>query len=275
MSGKSTACIGLAVGAILCASPLQAQTIENINSEYSTARLIVASSSRDARVNVGVARLTGELTENGDRQPTAIHFQIYPADKDPKKEVLPGSASYNENAWNNTDIRFQSQHVERIDENSVRVSGTLTATYITRWGDYGPFHFLGPTWETPVLHTGTQQVTFVLERPGQVETGEWIATSSVSRSAFPALWNAVVTTNWAPFVADGKRVAPLPRTDIRCTVPLDTNAEDFRGEVCSGTTLATTPEPEGPQSAAQGKHASQAMAEELQIRLYIRLVQRP
>jgi hypothetical protein len=38
--------------------------------------------------------LTGELTENGDRQPTTNHFQVYPADKDPI-EVLPGSAVYN------------------------------------------------------------------------------------------------------------------------------------------------------------------------------------
>jgi len=40
------------------------------------------------------SRLTGELTENGDRRPTAIHFQVYPADKNPI-EVLPGSAVYN------------------------------------------------------------------------------------------------------------------------------------------------------------------------------------
>jgi len=275
MSSKSTACIGLAVGTILCASPLQAQTVENINSQYSTARLIVASSSRDARINVGVARLTGELTENGDRQPTAIHFQIYPADKDPN-EVLPGSAPYNENAWNNTAIRFQSQHVERIDENSVRVSGTLTATYITRSAHYGPFRsYYGPIWGPPVTHTSTQQVTFVLQRLGQAGSGEWMATSSVSRSAFPVLWNAVVTTSWAQFVADGGMVEPFPRTDIRCTVPLDTNITDFSGEVCSGTALATMPEPEGPQpaaSTARGRHASQEMAEELQIRLHLRLI---
>src|ERR1700746_492906 len=250
MISRSTAWIGLAVAAVLSAGPLEAQTIENIDSQHSTARLIIASSARDARINVGVARLTGELTENGDRQPTAIHFQIYPADKNPI-EVLPGSTLYNENSWNNTDIGFQSQRVERIDENSVRVSGTLTARYITRSAYYGPFRpYYGPTWGPPVMHTSTQQVTFVLQRLGQAGPGEWMATSSVSRSAFPGLWDAGVTTNWAPFVADRRLVEPFPRTDIRCSIPLDTNIADFSGEVCSGTALATMPEPEGPQPAA-------------------------
>jgi hypothetical protein len=275
MNSRSTAWIGLAVAAILCSSPLQAQTIENIDSQHSTARLIVASSARDARINVGVARLTGELTENRDRQPTAIHFQIYPADKNPN-EALPGSALYNENAWNNTGIRFLSQYAERIDEKSVRVDGMLTATYITRSADYGPFRsYYGPTWGPPVTHTSTQQVTFLLQRLGQAGPGEWMATSSVSRSAFPVLWNAAVTTNWAPFVADGRLVEPFPRTDIRCAVPLGTNITDFSGEVCSGTALPTMPEPEGPQlaaSAARGRHASREMAEELQIRLHLRLI---
>ena len=89
MSSRSTAWIGLAAAAILRARPLQAQTIGHIDSQHPTARVIIASSARDARINVGVARLTGELTENGDRQPTAVHFQIYPADKNPI-EVLPG-----------------------------------------------------------------------------------------------------------------------------------------------------------------------------------------
>jgi hypothetical protein len=275
MSSRSTAWIGSAVAAILWASPLQAQTIEGIDSQHSTARLIIASSTRDARINVGVARLTGELTENADRQPTAIHFQIYPADKI-LIEVLPGSVFYNENAWNNTYIGFQSQHVERIDENSMRVSGTLTARYITRSAYYGPIRsYYGPTWGPPVMHTSTQQVSFVLQRLGQARSGEWIATSSVSRSAFPVLWNAVVTTNWAPFEADGRLVEPFPRTDIRCGIPLGTNMTDFNGEACSGTALGTMPEPEGPQpaaSAARGKHASQEMAEELQIRLHLRLI---
>lgn len=275
MNSRRTAWTGLAVAAILCASPLRAQTIENIDSQHSTARLILASSAGDARNNLGVARLTGQLTENGDRQPTAIHFQIYPADKSPI-EVLPGSALYDENSWNNTDIGFQSQHVERIDETSVRVRGTLTARYISRSAYYGPFRsYYGPTWGPPVMHTSTQQVTFVLQRLGQDGSGEWIATSSVSRSAFPVLWNAVVTTNWAPFVADGRLVEPFPRTDIRCRIPLDANITDFNGEVCSGTALPTMPEPERPQpapSAARGRHASQEMAEELQIRLHLRLI---
>jgi hypothetical protein len=275
MSSRSTAWIGLAVAAILSTSPLEAQTIENIDSQHSTARLIIALSARDARINVGLARLTGELTENGDTQPAAIHFQIYPADKNPI-EVLPGSALYNENSWNSTDIGFQSQRVERIDENSVRVSGTLTARYITRSAYYGSFRsYYGPTWGPPVMHTSTQQVTFLFQRLGQAGYGEWIATSSVSRSAFPVLWNAVVTTNWAPFVADGRLVEPFPRTDIRCSIPLDTNITDFSSEVCSGPALATMPEPECPQpaaSAARGRHAPHEMAEELQIRLHLRLI---
>jgi hypothetical protein len=166
MSSRSTAWIGLAAAAILRARPLQAQTIGHIDSQHSTARVIIASSARDARINVGVARLTGELIENGDRQPAAIHFQIYPADKI-LIEVLPGSALYNENAWNNTDIGFQSQHVEGIDEKSVRVSGTLIARYITRSAYYRPFRsYYGPTWGPPVMHTSTQQLTFVLQRLG-------------------------------------------------------------------------------------------------------------
>jgi hypothetical protein len=89
MGSRGTAWIELSVAVTLSACPL-----EYIDSQHSTARLIIASSARDARINVGIARLTGELTENGDRQPTTNHFQVYPADKDPI-EVLPGSAVYN------------------------------------------------------------------------------------------------------------------------------------------------------------------------------------
>jgi hypothetical protein len=125
------------------------------------------------------------------------------------------------------------------------------------------------------MQTGTQQVTFVLQRFGQAGSGEWIATSSTSRSAFPVLWNAVVTTNRAPIVADGRLVEPFPRTDIRCGIPLDTNITDCSGEMCSGTALARMPELEGPQpaaSAARGRHAPKERAEELQIRLHLRLI---
>jgi len=55
MSSRSTAWIGLSVAVILRASPLEAQTIDNIDSQHSTARLIIASSARDARINVGIA----------------------------------------------------------------------------------------------------------------------------------------------------------------------------------------------------------------------------
>lgn len=256
---------------ILSASPAFAQTtVLNIDPGDSTARLFVASSDRpDARINVGVARLSGDITESANNSlPTAFAFQIFAADRsaqllqsksqEPAPHPLYGAS--------NTLLTFKSKAVEPVDANTFRVRGDLTATYITRYATYDPYKaYSGPSYGPVVTHTTTRDVTFLFRTPPHSKarrakkgTAEWSATTSVPSSAFPGLWNAVVTTDWPTFVAAekcvmpssttgypsgescaGKVVEPEPRTDIRCVMP--SVGEDFSGVVCTGKPLSLVP----------------------------------
>jgi polyisoprenoid-binding protein YceI len=292
----------------LLVTPAFAQTTGwSIDSAHSTARLFVASSARrDARVNVGVARLTGEVTQSsGDAPPSAFRFEIYPADKQPQA-VQPGSPSYNPNAWNNTEITFQSSSVESLDQNTVRATGEMKVTYVSRTAYYWDAKFYsGPIWGPPVLHTAKREVTFEFQRVTHA-SGEWIGTSMIANNAFSVLWNAVVTTLWPPFVTGGRTVGStrltefrcwlpasttgedfsgeacsgrtvdrIPRTDVRCWLPANSTGEDFSGEVCSGTPLAALAKDDDAVAAGAGiKARSKEMVDEVEIELDLHVTPR-
>lgn len=262
--------------ALLLGSLAFSQTREwAIDPVHSTARLFVESSARpDVYINVGVARVTGEILENGqDHVPSQFDFQIYPADRQPD-QVRPESATYQPRGFDTTAIIFKTQNVDRIDPHTVRVTGSLTVSYITQLGDYEPFlGYSGPIWGPRLTHETTQQGTFEFRRVAQ-NPQEWIGELTAQNQASPVLWNAAVTTNWPKFVADGKTIEPAPRTDLSCYMSSsDLYGGDFNGYTCTGTPLVALPiQPDQtPQPIKQNKRYARELANQLKIRLHLRL----
>ena len=298
--------IGLYVFAgLLFVTPAAAQgKVWRIDAAQSTARLYVTTSSRrDARINVGVARLTGNILQNEDSAlPATVAFQIYPADSNPELRKPDGSlpSSQTQIRANSTTIAFRSRTVQLLDQKSVLVRGDLTATYVSRNADYDPSKgYSGPVYGAPVIHSVKREVGFVFRvapsagkreaKPGIVE---WSASGVIAGDLFPELWNAVVTTDWPAFLMNeqcnptadtdedfsvptctGKLIEPVPPTDTHCDMPSSVG-EDFSGATCDGEPLPVVPKKEkrSHMKGGQPKQGSNGiMANVVEIELVFRL----
>lgn len=252
---------------IVLATPVHAQnTVWSIDFEHSSARLFLSSSKKpDASVNVGVARMNGEVKRDaGDSRPSVLDFTVYPADE--TAVSLPSNDEGGANleiAGNYTVISFKSSRVVPGDSGSFRVTGDLTVRYVERIATYDPGEgYSGPVYGPAITHTLKQEALFEFRqvRHGEVQGAnegatEWSASGTISGEEFPELLNAISTTNWPAFIADehcampssvgedhsgpactGKTVERASRTDLQCAMP-STVGEDFAGEVCTGTSL--------------------------------------
>src|SRR5690242_8754179 len=116
MAARFTGFVLYAFAGLLSVTPVAAQgSVWRIDAAQSTARLYVtASNRREARINVGVARLTGNILQaDGSVLPATIAFQIYPADKNPKLRKPDGDlpSSQTQAHANSTTIAFRSRTV--------------------------------------------------------------------------------------------------------------------------------------------------------------------
>jgi polyisoprenoid-binding protein YceI len=257
---------------VTSAIPIMAQDDgRRIDQEHSTARMFLASSkSPDTDVNVGVARINGLVNWIGDDpKDSGFDFTIYPADETPaptssndkwSEQNAPLAAAH-------TIITFKSKRVVTMGGGVFRVTGELTLTYIERSTTLDPTEaYAGPVYGPPVVHSEKKEAVFEFQRMAvsAMRTRRRGATelsgSSVVRAEdFPELFTAVSAMDWPAFVEDeqctwpltvgedysgpvctGKRVEPLPRTDMHCQMPSTVGA-DFAGEVCTGTPLQMAP----------------------------------
>ena len=285
--------------------PVAAQnTAIRIDSENSTARLFLASSKNpDINVNVGVARVNGEVQWSAeDPARSVFDFTVYPAgekepgigpdDKKPPKE-LPETANY-------TVITFRSKRVVPVMGGSLRVTGDLTISLVERIASYAPSEaYSGPIYGPAILHSVTREATFVFQHASTADTSvkgdtaTWVASSVVVGEDFPELLNAVAATDWPVFVSDehcvmppnvgedfsgpvctGKTVDPLPRTDMHCAMP-STLGEGFSGEVCTGTPLEVATNG-GTQNGMETRHhkgdaKEQLLAAEVEFQLALQV----
>ena len=298
--------IGLYVFAgLLSATAAAAQgTLWRIDAAQSTARLYVtASNRRDARINVGVARLTGNILQGEDSVlPATVAFQIYPADSNSKLRKPDGAlpSSQTRIQANSATIAFRSRTVQLVDQKSVLVRGDLTATYVSQNADYDPSKgYSGPIFGPPVIHSVKREVGFVFrvaplagKREAKRGIVEWSASSVIAGDLFPELWNAVVTTDWPAFMVNeqcnppvdagedfsvpactGKLIEPMPPTDTHCDMP-PAVGEDFSGATCDGAPLPVVPKKEkrGREKGGQSKKGSDGnMANVVEIELVLRL----
>jgi hypothetical protein len=253
MLRKSVLVVLVVMVGMMAALPAVAQnTLWRIDSEHSTARLFLASSKNpDAGDNVGVARTSGVIDhEAGDPSRSDFDFTIYPADK---------TADESGKNPDYTVIRFKSTHVVPVNEETFRVTGDLTLSYVERSVTADPSEaYSGPLYGPPVHHSVTQEAVFEFHKVSPAGTqkatdnkAEWLASSTTVGEDFPQLLNVVSTTNWPTFVADERCVVPsvgqdfsgpsctgetvrrIARADVRCEVP--SIGEDYSGEICTAT----------------------------------------
>ena len=147
-----------AFAGLLSATPAAAQgAVWRIDSSQSTARLYVtASNRREARINVGVARLTGNILQGEESVlPATVAFQIYPADRNPKFRKPDGTlpSSQTQIRANSTTFAFRSRTVQLLDRKSVLVRGDLTATYVSQATEYDLSRgYSGPVYGLSLIH---------------------------------------------------------------------------------------------------------------------------
>jgi polyisoprenoid-binding protein YceI len=281
-------------GIFSVASASAQNSVSQIDSEHSTARLYLASTKNpDANLNVGVARTSGLVKINsGDSATPDFDFTIYPADK--KESLAKSTANRRAKNPNYTVIAFKSRRVVPLVGDTYRVSGDLTLTYVQQTVSYDPSEgYSGPTYGPSITISETEPASFEFRRatPSANSTKvEWIASSTIHAEDFPQLLAAVSSTVWPVFVADekctmpsnvgsedysgpactGERVDVAARKDLRCDTPL-TVGEDFSGEVCTQVAPSITTVDQGQTLSAKYHHQdadpNHLVANEVQIHL--------
>ena len=282
----------VALTGLFFVAPVLAQnSVSQIDSEHSTARLYLASTRNpDRNLNVGVARASGVVKFDAtDSAAPDFDFTIYPADKNPSL-----AANRRQAKPNYTVIAFKSRRVVPLAAGTYRASGDLTLTYIQQTVSYDPSEgYSGPTYGPSVTLSQTEPASFEFRRvvpSGRAAGAEWIASSNISVEDFPQLMTAVASTVWPVFVADekcsspsnlgaedysglvctGERVELAARKDLYCDAPSNVG-EDFSGEVCTQIAPAITA-PDQEQTFSSRHHhknadAARVIANEVQIQL--------
>jgi hypothetical protein len=253
-------------GTVAVAPALAQNSVSQIDSEHSTARLYLASSKNpNGNVNVGVARMAGVVKMKAGNSTTPnFDFTIYPADEKPSP--ANSEASRGDDRSNYTVIAFKSRRAVSLGGDTFRVSGDLTVTNVQRVSSDLPSEgYSGSAYGPSITSSQTQQVSFEFRRAtrsGSSGNGEWIASTTILGEDFPELLTAVSSTVLPVFVADRKA--------LRCETPA-TVGEDFAGEVCTQVdTPVTIADPHPTLSVSshdKNVDPSRVVADEVQIQL--------
>ena len=268
-------------------------SVSQIDSEHSTARLYLASSKNPTgSVNVGVARTSGVIKLGAENSATPdFDFTIYPADE--KSSPVNSEAGRRGERADYTVISFKSHRVVPLAADTFRVSGQLTTTYVQHVASYDPSEsYSGATYGPSITQSQDREVAFEFRRvtaSGNSGNGEWTASATVLGEDSPELLNAVSSTVWPVFIADercvtssnvgedffgpactGERVDVAARKDLHCEAPA-TVGEDFAGEVCTQADPLLAAADPGQTPSASRHHnnadSTRLVANEVQIQL--------
>jgi hypothetical protein len=284
----------VALTGMISVAPVLAQnSVSQIDSEHSTARLYLAASKNpNGSVNVGVARAAGVVKLSAGNSATPdFDFTLYPADK--KLSPANSEAGRGDNRSRYTVISFKSRRAVSLDEDTFRVSGDLTVTDVQRVATYDPSEaFSGASYGPSITRSRKQEVTFDFHRvtPSRASANaEWTASATISGEDFPELLSDVFSTNWPVFVADqrcalpphvgedfsgaactGERLDTAARNYRHCEMPASVG-EDFAGEVCTEVSSPLTATDPGQTLSASRRHKNvdsrRFVANEVQIQL--------
>jgi len=241
--------VGVFLSVVLAAvvSPVLAcatDTVWSLDSKTSTASFFLGSAQNPDSVNVGVARVVGEVKlETNDLNSLVFDLSIYPADKDwgsglTSEGNLPDD--YVPDTSDHTLLTFKSRRVWKAADGTLKVTGDFTLTRVERSVTADPTEaYAGPVYGDPVIQTVTKEVTLAFAKlsteitSGSVAPGirqkqsalELSASTRVAHEDFKGLSDAMIETNW-PSVVNNEN----------CQVP--SAGEDFHGAICTGTVIA-------------------------------------
>jgi polyisoprenoid-binding protein YceI len=246
-----------------------------VDNRLSDAQLITEATTDYGKttmnVTLGFARVNGILRiEGNDLKKSRVDLAIYPA-----TSILP---SIDENGIFLSDwlssrsayhvlVCFHSKQVVQTPDGRLRAIGNLSLTRVDRnveltMSNEGLSEIQADP--PPVIHRSSHEVTFVLEFPAAVGSGQKegtiraVGTTSVSREDFPQMLKTAVSTYWPSLVQEEN-----------CEIPIATEAST--GSHCTVKTLKTPELPEPPRGA-NGKEFNALVGEHLTIVLHLRLM---
>jgi hypothetical protein len=242
---KSLSVLLCAVTAVILTAPAYASdAVWSLDSGESAARLYLGSMTNPDSVNVGVARVAGTVSlDTNDLNSSVVDLSVYPADEDWGPSLSPEGKppfGYVPDSTDHTLLMFKSKRILRAVDGQLRVIGDLTLTRVKRSVTAEPNEaYAGPIYGDYVIHTVTQEITFVFPNPNDVVSASQPSTTAnkqrlvdVSASArirhedFTELSDAIAETNWPSVVANK-----------HCDGP-STVGEDYNGAKCKGATIA-------------------------------------
>ena len=251
---KALAITALAASA---AGPLYAQeSAHRADSGNSVGRIFLTSARHpQLQNNIAVTRVSGNIVEGPANAPSAVNFTLYPADQN-----ADGSAKNSDS----TIVKFHSNNIQKIDDQTYRASGQLTVTYVVQVATTGPSEsYSGPIYSQAATYSVNHDATVDLHpvyHPGSNGAGgytDWNVKTFVAGHSFPELLVAVSSTTWPEYRNNEQCTMPAnvgedfsgpsctadvittaARTDVQCGIPANPG-EDFSGVVCTGTPLVT------------------------------------
>ena len=234
---SGTLAIVIAVVSV-CVSPLAFADggLWSLDSTTSSARLFQGSAANPDSVNMGVARVAGNVElDTSDLKRSIFNLSIYPADEQWGAGVIRDgflAPGYVPNATNDMLLTFKSQRIVKTENGQLKIVGDLTLTRVGRNVIAEPSEaYAGPVYSDPVIHTTSREVTFVFQNVGtptsDPATRDLSGLVYVEHPNFSELLNAVRDTNW-----------PVVVQNEECRNP--TIGEDYDGPKCTGRVIAAT-----------------------------------
>lgn len=217
----------------------QPQSVQ-IDSEHSTASLMLVSASGGSSWNAGIAQVSGiAKLDSGNPAEDFLNLTIYPARQASRLLNPDGSLRSNGSAdlSRYTVMSFHSDHATLNRDGGLEISGELTIAYITRrpiiyWSNA----YDGPAYDGLAQQNATHTATFILDSQSAATSGANPAAGQISAQAtitgqeFPNLRTALLDPVWPIVVEDEHCEMPPPRASVR----------DYSGAICTGRPVLPT-----------------------------------
>lgn len=242
---KSAAHLPLLLGfTVVAVASVSAQTAKwQIDAGHSTASVFLAQSGEtDPGINIAVAIAAGTM-ELGSADPSkfSIQLNIIPADQgdallDPHGTLRAGAYA---TLSRYTVMSFQSNSAVRDQSGELQLTGDVTITYVEREApsDWN-IAYSGPTVITPVSKSATRTVTFTFDKSAsEIAYGQKVGWMEIKGGGKIPLEDLPSMRFWL-----GNSVWPTLVEDRNCYTPnYSVSMRDYRGAVCTGNVIETTP----------------------------------
>jgi polyisoprenoid-binding protein YceI len=222
-----------------------------LDSGDSSVRLFLGSRAAPHALNIGVARVGGNLFLGGAKAARSkIELVLCPADAGGPTGLDGKLANARSpNAVDYSELIFKSERIARAKDGALTATGNLTLVRVERSVDATPNEaYAGPIYGEPVVHTIRRQVAFILRRSAtdhgvrQDDGLELSASASIPHEDFPGLRSAILQSDW-----------PVVVNNEQCQVPANVG-EDYAGPSCTGKTVSVKSQALTPTGLGEDYH---------------------